>query len=197
MPLFPVPLDCSSSIYPGLRLLCPGSASAFSPPLPDLGWAVSRGGNVRFMLRPGELLALHRQELLLSSFRFLGSPPENVEYNYPAKQSIAGARLSLARHAALWAANRDHRVLESEKIKGKCQVSKVIRLRRDKVDDLVKSPKAPFPVIPAPIFIGINSSRNPVISKSYQTFGLRFSPVCQAQAGRSDDFFRGHQSFTN
>jgi hypothetical protein len=60
------------------------------------------------MLRPGELLALHRQELLLSSFRFLESPPENVEYNYPAKQSIAGAGLSPARHAALWAANRAH-----------------------------------------------------------------------------------------
>ena len=109
MPLFPVPLDCSSSIYPGLRLLCPGSASAFSPPLPDLGWAVSRGGNVRFMLRPGGLLALHRQELLLSSFRFLGSPPESVEYNYPAKQSIAGAGFSPARHAALWAASRGRR----------------------------------------------------------------------------------------
>ena len=64
------------------------------------------------MLRPGGLLALHRQELLLSSFRFPGSPPENVEYNYPAKQSIAGARLSLARHAALWAANRATEISE-------------------------------------------------------------------------------------
>jgi hypothetical protein len=76
-----------------------------------------RGCNVRFMLRPGGLLALHRQELLLSSFRFLGSPPENVEYDYPAKQSIAGARLSLARHAALWAASRvrsDHRTNKLE-----------------------------------------------------------------------------------
>jgi hypothetical protein len=71
-----------------------------------------QGCNVRFMLRPGELLALHRQELLLSSFRLLGSPPENVEYNYPAKQSIAGARLSLARHAALWAASRERRDYE-------------------------------------------------------------------------------------
>jgi hypothetical protein len=68
-----------------------------------------RGCNVRFMLRPGGLLALHRQELLLSSFRFLGSPPESVEYNYPAKQSIAGAGLSPARHAALWAASRARR----------------------------------------------------------------------------------------
>ena len=75
----------------------------------SMGRLCSRGCNIRFMLRPGELLALHRQELLLSSFRFSGSPPRSVEYNYPAKQSIAGARLSLARHAALWAANRGHR----------------------------------------------------------------------------------------
>jgi len=55
------------------------------------------------------LLALHRQELLLSSFRPLESPSEGIEYNYPAIQSIAGAGLSPARHAALWAANREHR----------------------------------------------------------------------------------------
>jgi hypothetical protein len=74
------------------------------------------------MLRPGGLLAPPRQELLLSSFRFLGSPPENVEYNYPAKQSIAGARLSPARHAALWAANRDHRELRKLlKSKAECR----------------------------------------------------------------------------
>ena len=75
----------------------------------SMGRLCSRGCNIRFMLRPGELLALHRQELLLSSFRFSGSPPRSVEYNYPAKQSIAGAGLSPARHAALWAASRGHR----------------------------------------------------------------------------------------
>jgi len=80
----------------------------------SMGRLCSRGCNIRFMLRPGELLALHRQELLLSSFRFSGSPPRSVEYNYPAKQSIAGARLSLARHAALWAANREHRGIKAE-----------------------------------------------------------------------------------
>jgi hypothetical protein len=32
-------------------------------------------------------------------------------------------------------------------------------------------------VIPAPIFIGINSSRNPVISDNYENTGHRFSPV--------------------
>jgi len=60
-------------------------------------------------------------------------------------------------------------------------------------DDLVKSLFCPILVIPAPIFIGINSSRNPVFSKAYKYSGLRFSPVCQAQAGRSDDFLRIHQ----
>lgn len=105
---FLYPKDCSTSIDSGLRLLCIGSASAFSTPSVPR-WAVLRGCNIRFMLRPGELLALHRQELLLSSFRPLESPPWSVEYNYPAKQSITGARLSLARHAALWAANRGHR----------------------------------------------------------------------------------------
>jgi hypothetical protein len=80
----------------------------------SMGRLCSRGCNIRFMLRPGELLALHRQELLLSSFRFSGSPPRSVEYNYPAKQSIAGARLSLARHAALWAANRGHSAAEPQ-----------------------------------------------------------------------------------
>jgi hypothetical protein len=71
----------------------------------SMGIHCSRGCDVRFMLQPGELLALHRQELLLSSFHPPGSPPSVVEDNYPAKQSIAGAGLSPARHAALWAAN--------------------------------------------------------------------------------------------
>ena len=82
----------------------------------SMGSPCSRGCNIHFMLRPGELLALHRQELLLSSFRFSGSPPRSVEYNYPAKQSIAGARLSLARHAALWAASRGHGARRGKKL---------------------------------------------------------------------------------
>jgi len=117
-PLVPKSLKpCPCLLYP--RTVPPPSTLAFassvqarrlpSPTPSVLGWTVLRGCNIRFMLRPGESLALHRQELLLSSFRLLESPPENVEYNYPAKQSIAGAGLSPARHAALWAANRGHR----------------------------------------------------------------------------------------
>jgi len=52
------------------------------------GIRCSRGCDVRFMLRPGELLALPRQELLLSSFHPSGSPPSDVEYNYPANSQL-------------------------------------------------------------------------------------------------------------
>jgi hypothetical protein len=34
------------------------------------------------------------------------------------------------------------------------------------IDEFVKSLKIPLSVIPAPIFIGVNSSRNPVISNN-------------------------------
>jgi len=54
---------------------------------------------------PEELLALHRQGRLLSSFHLVESPQPNVEYNYAAKQPIPATGLSPARHAALWAAN--------------------------------------------------------------------------------------------
>ena len=56
---------------------------------------------------PVELLALHRQGRLLSSFRLSGSPQADVEYNYAGKQSIPAAGLSPVRHAALWAASRE------------------------------------------------------------------------------------------
>jgi len=71
--------------------------------------------------------------------------------------------------------------------------SKILNLKSEKYDELVKSLKIPFSAIPAPIFIGINSNRNPVFSNAYKYSGLRFSPVCQAQAGRSDDFLRDYQ----
>ena len=56
---------------------------------------------------PEELLALHRQGRLLSSFRLDESPHSDVEYNYAGKQPIPAAGLPPARYAALWAANRD------------------------------------------------------------------------------------------
>ena len=39
-------------------------------------------------------------------------------------------------------------------------------------------------VIPAPIFIGMNSSRNPVISDNYQNTGHRFPPVRRFSMGQ-------------
>ena len=94
-------------------LASPSSAWArhlLSPPPRRFSGGLCNEAATFAWLRRGELLALHRQELLLSSFHLPGSPPGSVEYNYPAKQSIAGAGLTPARHAALWAANRGHRV---------------------------------------------------------------------------------------
>jgi len=56
---------------------------------------------------PVELIALHRQGRLRSSFHQVESPQPDVEYIYAGKQPIPAAGLSPARHAALWAASRD------------------------------------------------------------------------------------------
>ena len=58
---------------------------------------------------PEELLTLHRQGLLLSSFHLGESPHPNVEYNYAGKQPIPATGLTPARRAALWAASRGRR----------------------------------------------------------------------------------------
>jgi hypothetical protein len=55
---------------------------------------------------PVELIALHRQGRLRSSFHRTESPQSDVEYIYAGKQPIPAAGLSPARHAALWAASR-------------------------------------------------------------------------------------------
>lgn len=62
---------------------------------------------------PEELLALHRQGRLLSSFHLSKSPYSGVEYNYAGKQPIPAAGLSPARYAALWAANRPTQTFRS------------------------------------------------------------------------------------
>jgi hypothetical protein len=58
---------------------------------------------------PVSCLLFTGKNFYFRAFASRGHPQWGVEYNYPAKQSIAGAKLSLARHAALWAANRGHR----------------------------------------------------------------------------------------
>ena len=60
--------DCSRSVRISLRLSEPGSASNEIPRKSVHARVRFRGGKVRFMLRPGKLLALHRQGLLRSSF---------------------------------------------------------------------------------------------------------------------------------
>ena len=65
-----------------------------------------RGCKVRFMLRPGQLLALHRHRTFTFELSSPESPPGDVEYNYAGKQSIPAAGLAPAGHAALWAATR-------------------------------------------------------------------------------------------
>jgi hypothetical protein len=63
---------------------------------------------------PEGLLALHRQGLLLSSFRLGESPHPDVEYNYTGKQPIPAAGLSPARYAALWAASRSRKQVKKQ-----------------------------------------------------------------------------------
>jgi len=51
------------------------------------------------------------------------------------------------------------------------------QVRDDKNDEIVKSRKRLLIVIPAPFCNGVNSSRNPVMSNSYEKTGHRFSPL--------------------
>jgi len=51
--------------------------------------------------------------------------------------------------------------------------------------DFVKSVKRPFSVIPAPVFTGINSSRNPVL--------LAFRIPLDSRFHGNDDFLRFYQ----
>ena len=64
----------------------------------------------RFVLCYGreELLVLHLQGRLLSSFPLVESSHPDVEYNYVGKQAIPATGLSTVRHAALWTADEEH-----------------------------------------------------------------------------------------
>lgn len=82
--------DCTSardSLRPNAR----GSASATSH-LNRYAWVPLRGCEVRLMLRPEQLLALHRQGRLRSSFHSHESPHQNVEHDYAGKSSISRDR---------------------------------------------------------------------------------------------------------
>ena len=82
--------DCTSardSLRPNAR----GSASATSH-LNRYTWVPLRGCEVHLMLRPEQLLALHRQGRLRSSFHSHESPHQNVEHDYAGKSSISRGR---------------------------------------------------------------------------------------------------------
>src|SRR5208337_1292690 len=61
------------------------------------------------MLRPGQLLALHRRGLLLSSFHPMSHLTGTSSITTRAINQFPAAGLSPAGHAALRAANREHR----------------------------------------------------------------------------------------
>ena len=63
-----------------------------------------RGCRVRFMLRPGRLLALPERTFTLE-LSAAGSPRTDVEYDYVGRQPVPTAGLAPASHAALWAAH--------------------------------------------------------------------------------------------
>jgi hypothetical protein len=78
-------LTVPTSADDSLRLVSNDSAPASPTQKSVHAWNIFRDCKVRFMLRPGKLLALHRQGLLRSSFHPIKSPRWNVEYNYAGK----------------------------------------------------------------------------------------------------------------
>jgi len=64
----------------GLHPFCKGSATTFIH-APDYAWSFSRRCNLRFMLRPGTLLAPLRTGRLLPSLQAARSPQPPVDYD--------------------------------------------------------------------------------------------------------------------
>ena len=80
--------DCCSSIRTAFALF----GGARRPPEPTQksvhAWCAFRGCRVRFMLRPGQLLARHRHRTFTFELSFHESPHKNVEYNYVANSPL-------------------------------------------------------------------------------------------------------------
>ena len=89
-----------------LRPSVKGSASALFHAKVGSRVGAFRGCTVRLMLRPGQLLALHRHRTFTFELSSHELPHWNVEYNYTAKQPIAVAGLAPAGQAALQAATQ-------------------------------------------------------------------------------------------
>lgn len=100
--------SCSFANRSSFRHLRIGSANASRARRFSRG-SCNEAASSSLSLRPDGLLALHRQGLLLPSLRLARSPLKDVEYNYTGKQPIPATGLTPARHAALWAANEDHK----------------------------------------------------------------------------------------
>jgi hypothetical protein len=95
-------VDCSNSIRASLRHVGSSSAPTIAPRKSRFTRGVCfRGCKVRFMLRPGKLLAPHRHRAFTPKLSSSWSPTDDVGYNYAGKQSISAAGLSPAGHAAL------------------------------------------------------------------------------------------------
>ena len=97
--------DCCSSTRVGLRPFWRGSASATFH-FNRFMWLGFRGCRVRFMLRPGSLACPSPTRTFTFELSSHESPHWNVEYDYAAKQSIAAAGLTPARHTAVQAASK-------------------------------------------------------------------------------------------
>ena len=96
-------LDDSMSIRDSLRPNATGSASATFH-LNRYMWVSFRGCRLRFMLRPDELLALHRQGLLHSSFHPMSHLAGTSNMTTRINRQFSAAGLTPAGFAALQAA---------------------------------------------------------------------------------------------
>jgi hypothetical protein len=93
----PSPLILPSPLYHGL-------GSHNSPTNPDPMGSHYRSCNIRFMLRPGHLLALLRSGLLLPSLLGPGRPSHPSRLSLDGSSSFSIAGLTPAGLSALWAA---------------------------------------------------------------------------------------------
>jgi hypothetical protein len=107
--------DCSTADRTSFRHLRKGSASTFCARRFSRSLR-NEATSSSLSLRPDGLLALLRQGRLRSSFRFLGSPPESVEYNYTANSQFRG-RTFTGKTRSIMGCGRRRR---EEKFEGYC-----------------------------------------------------------------------------
>ena len=104
-----IALGCFFIVRFGLPHLCRGSAST-NPRAPVPAWLCNEAAKFTLWYGPEELLAPHRPGRLPSSFHLLSRLKQASNITTRVNQPIPAAGLAPARQAALWAANRVHRV---------------------------------------------------------------------------------------